>query len=149
PPAAASPTSQVVVARSVENPEIVFERFVGPDDGEIDAMMSESSGLPVKHGPYHIYFATLDTDESPTPVIAAAPHVCPMTMTAQSLRPLGRWLLVLLALGLVATILGSVGAARRPLPIAASAVRQPARPISLVERLLVLVCLWSPLLMLL
>jgi hypothetical protein len=154
-PAPPVPRPQVMVARNVEEPELVFERLLGPaDEAELDAMMAEAGGLPVRHGPYHIYFATLDADDDLHPAVIsqappAATHVCPMLMTAASLEPLMRWLLVLLALGLVATILGSVGASRRPLPIAASAVRQPARPISLVERLLVLVCLWSPLLMLL
>jgi hypothetical protein len=71
---------------------------------------------------------------------------CPLHAT---LRSLGRWLLVLLSMVFVAALLGSVGATRRPLPLAAIAVRQPARPVPLVERLLVLACLWSPMLMLL
>jgi len=65
------------------------------------------------------------------------------------MRSLGRWLLVLLSMVFVAALLGSVGATRRPLPLAAIAVRHPARPVPLVERLLVLACLWSPMLMLL
>jgi hypothetical protein len=66
-----------------------------------------------------------------------------------TLRSLGRWLLVLLSMVFVAALLGSVGATRRPLPLAAIAVRNPARPVPLLERLLVLACLWSPMLMLL
>jgi hypothetical protein len=66
-----------------------------------------------------------------------------------TMRSLGRWLLVLLSMVFVAALLGSVGATRRPLPLAAIAVRHPARPVPLVERLLVLACLWSPMLMLL
>jgi hypothetical protein len=71
---------------------------------------------------------------------------CPFHAT---LRSLGRWLVVLVSLVFVVALLGSVGAARRPLPLAALAVRQPLRPVPLVERLLVLACLWSPMLMLL
>lgn len=71
---------------------------------------------------------------------------CPLHAT---LRSLGRWLLVLLSMVFVAALLGSVGATRRPLPLAAIAVRQPARAVPLCERLLVLACLWSPMLMLL
>jgi hypothetical protein len=71
---------------------------------------------------------------------------CPLHAT---LRSLGRWLLVLVSMVFVAALLGSVGAARRPLPLAAIAVRQPARAVPLVERVLVLACLWSPMLMLL
>lgn len=71
---------------------------------------------------------------------------CPLHAT---LRSLGRWLLVLLSMVLVAALLGSVSASRRPLPLAALAVRQPSRAVPLVERVLVLACLWSPMLMLL
>jgi hypothetical protein len=71
---------------------------------------------------------------------------CPLHAT---LRSLGRWLLVLLSMVFVAALLGSVSASRRPLPLAALAVRQPSRAVPLVERVLVLACLWSPMLMLL
>jgi hypothetical protein len=144
----------VVVAQSVEDPGLVFARVVSAPIEDVEwrgerALVNFRDG----QGPYRLYLAAdgaVDVDDDAAleaPVtFAAEPHGCAL---AASLEPLGRWLAVLLALGLVATILGSVGAARRPLPIAASAVRRPSRPISLVERLLVLVCLWSPLLMLL
>jgi hypothetical protein len=88
---------------------------------------------------------------APAPLVDDAdPEVvglpCPLHAT---LRSLGRWLLVLLSMVFVAALLGSVGATRRPLPLAAIAVRQPSRPVPLLERLLVLACLWSPMLMLL
>jgi len=79
---------------------------------------------------------------------AFAPVALPSPLHA-TIRSLGRWLLVLLSMVFVAALLGSVGATRRPLPLAALAVRHPARPVPLVERLLVLACLWSPMLMLL
>ncbi len=88
--------------------------------------------------------ASFDALASEPPTFSELP--CPLHAT---LRSLGRWLMVLLAMVLVAALLGSVGASRRPLPLAAIAVRHPARPVPLVERLLVLACLWSPMLMLL
>ncbi|HZS42103.1 MAG TPA: hypothetical protein VFF06_34980 [Polyangia bacterium] len=155
-PAAQPPAPRVVmVAQSVEEPELVFTRVVSTpiDSASAGGSLLGTVDLPLGHGPYRVFLTPATDDDTeqagelePPVTFAAEPNGCPL---AASLEPLGRWLAVLLALGLVATILGSVGAARRPLPIAASAVRQPARPISLVERLLVLVCLWSPLLMLL
>lgn len=85
-------------------------------------------------------------DDPPPASIGAAPMQCPLHAT---LRSLGRWMLVLVSMVFVAALLGSVSATRRPLPLAAIAVRQPSRPVPLVERLLVLACLWSPMLMLL
>ncbi len=136
-PAAAQP--RVTVAERLEEPGGVQTISFTLHDGR---------------GPYRLFVAPADAYEEALdpdpPVTFGASYDGGRGYPMQaSLEPLGRWLAVLLMLGLVATILGSVGAARRPLPIAATAVRQPARPISLVERLLVLVCLWSPLLMLL
>jgi hypothetical protein len=91
--------------------------------------------------------ATIDAaDLDPAPTTISSSVSCPFHAT---LRSLGRWLVVLVSLVFVVALLGSVGAARRPLPLAALAVRQPLRPVPLVERLLVLACLWSPMLMLL
>ena len=79
-------------------------------------------------------------------VLADDDESCP---THASVHALGRWMLVLLAMVLVAAVLGGVSSTRRPLPLAAIAVRQPTRSAPVVERLLVLACLWSPMLMLL
>ena len=116
--------------------------LIAPDDAEVvfyfaePTMLSGETTLP----------ATESVDQGLDESTSTVGLPCPLHTT---LRSLGRWLLVLLSMVFVAALLGSVGAARRPLPLAAMAVRQPARPVPLVERLLVLACLWSPMLMLL
>ena len=113
---------------------------------------------PIDEQEVIFYFTDPARDAEPPATLVALPSTldgesgdpmglpCPLHAT---LRSLGRWLLVLLAMVFVAALLGSVGATRRPLPLAAIAVRHPARPVPLIERLLVLACLWSPMLMLL
>jgi hypothetical protein len=91
-------------------------------------------------------YATLDGATLNAPAEATESDACPLHAT---LRSLGRWLLVLLSMVFVVALLGSVSSSRRPLPLLAMAVRHPMRPIPIAERLLVLACLWSPMLMLL
>src|SRR2546430_8379912 len=88
----------VLVAHSVDDPELVFERLIEPADEEIATLMAESGGLPIHRGPYRIYFSTFPAQESFAS--ARAPRIGPQVV---SLEPLLRWLGVLLALGLVAT----------------------------------------------
>ena len=96
--------------------------------------------------PLVIYLEPVDASADSTELDEHEPTSCAFRST---LRSLGRWLVVLISMVFVVALLGSVGASRRPLPLAAMAVRQPSRPVPLVERLLVLCCLWSPMLMLL
>ena len=102
---------------------------------------------PIDEQEVIFYFADPVRDADPSATLVALPSTidgesadamglpCPLHAT---LRSLGRWLMVLLAMVFVAALLGSVGATRRPLPLAAIAVRHPARPVPLIERLLVL-----------
>lgn len=134
PPERLSPEAARVVLLSASGPSAPL------DDAEIIFYFAEPSPpeTSVITTPAYDPLSSLDDDDAALP--------CPLHAT---LRSLGRWLLVLLSMVFVAALLGSVGATRRPLPLAAIAVRQPARPVPLVERLLVLACLWSPMLMLL
>jgi len=110
--------------------------------GSIEATIAVEQG----DDPLVIYLEPVDASADTVEVDEHEPSSCAFRST---LRSLGRWLVVLISMVFVVALLGSVGASRRPLPLAAMAVRQPSRPVPLVERLLVLCCLWSPMLMLL
>jgi hypothetical protein len=127
---------EATVNEPIDNSEVVFY-FVDPTP---QTPITTISAAPVDDDADA--FATVDDLDT----LNADVLPCPLHAT---MRSLGRWLLVLLSMVFVAALLGSVGATRRPLPLAAIAVRHPARPVPLVERLLVLACLWSPMLMLL
>jgi hypothetical protein len=116
-------------------------------DGDGDAL----AGAAVRRGPFYVYFAEYP---SPTNAGTLAPDDGALdddgALPSASLRSLAAWMLALLAMGLGAGILGNLASARRPLPVAAFAPRPvPLGALALLERLLVLACLWSPMLMLL